>query len=661
MSYLFLVNIGPVQDFIASARRTRDLAFGSWLLSDLARTAALQIALTNGLDNLIFPAPKSMNLLAEPETDFNVANKIVALIEKSPQSMSEQINKAITDRLREIRKEADSHIYTQTLNLGMRDAQIDDLVEFLWVALHYNETDEKSYMSTRRRLEALMAARKNTRDFAQVTWTDYVPKSSIDGQLESVIPENEYPARWESDQENLKRIQQLYTHYKAGQAERLSGVDLLKRNSEAATFGANFPSTSHMATLPFLQRMKILNGQSKDEVITAWSTYISKLQEIGVPQRLEHVPAWYPAHPILEKYEGSMLFEDRLVDVLYIPSSKKGKNALQEAKGALQVFYRELDTQFTALGFSKERPNSYYAFLQADGDGMGRVITEQAKHGYKQHRLLSHQLAAFAGQARKIVEDNRGVLVYAGGDDVLAFLPLDTVIECAWELSEQFSDDLHAFPDENGKPPTLSVGVAVAHHLDSLHNVRELVKKAERRAKDFGKNALAITVSKRSGEDYTTVGHWGKVETELLQFITYYQDGVIPSGAAYELRDMLLRLTVSIRDAQPSKELQEVVDTLMKVIRCDTQRILQRKLRVPQDKLPEDEAKKIESFFSAQLERLGEKPQGKQEEAFDPLKKAFDGFKRFISDFEQLINELIIAQLFADAKLLANPKKEPKQ
>ena len=166
MRYLFQISIGPVQDFIASARRTRDLAFGSWLLSDLARTAALQIALANGLDNLIFPAPESMNLLAGPETNFNVANKIVALIEKSPQSMGEQISKAITDRLCEIRKEADGHIYTQTLNRDMRDAQIDDLVEFLWVALHYNETDEKSYMSTRRSLEALMAARKNTRDFA---------------------------------------------------------------------------------------------------------------------------------------------------------------------------------------------------------------------------------------------------------------------------------------------------------------------------------------------------------------------------------------------------------------------------------------------------------------------------------------------------------------
>ena len=40
MSYLFLCSIGPVQDFIAAARSSRDPAYGSWLLSELAKTDA---------------------------------------------------------------------------------------------------------------------------------------------------------------------------------------------------------------------------------------------------------------------------------------------------------------------------------------------------------------------------------------------------------------------------------------------------------------------------------------------------------------------------------------------------------------------------------------------------------------------------------------------
>ena len=33
MAHLLFVHIGPVQEFIAAARKTRDLWFGSWMLS----------------------------------------------------------------------------------------------------------------------------------------------------------------------------------------------------------------------------------------------------------------------------------------------------------------------------------------------------------------------------------------------------------------------------------------------------------------------------------------------------------------------------------------------------------------------------------------------------------------------------------------------------
>ena len=52
---LLLITIGPVQEFIASARRTRDLWFGSWLLSELSREAALYLSDAKVGGRLIFP------------------------------------------------------------------------------------------------------------------------------------------------------------------------------------------------------------------------------------------------------------------------------------------------------------------------------------------------------------------------------------------------------------------------------------------------------------------------------------------------------------------------------------------------------------------------------------------------------------------------------
>ncbi len=184
MEYLFLVSIGPVQDFIASARRSRDLAFGSWLLSELSKAAANKIKAENELKSLIFPAPDPQDKDSlSPGNSLNVANKIVAVIDQSPQTMGEEVRKAIDARLATIKNWA--YAGMQDYDEQVAKAQIDDLVEFSWVALPFDGTN---YAETRETLEALMAARKNTRDFSKVTWYSNRPKSSIDGQLESAIP-----------------------------------------------------------------------------------------------------------------------------------------------------------------------------------------------------------------------------------------------------------------------------------------------------------------------------------------------------------------------------------------------------------------------------------------------------------------------------------------
>ena len=83
--HLLLITLGPVQDFIAAARRTRDLWFGSHLLSELGRAAAK--AVVNQGASLIFPAldrgdpelqPCDAPLRANGQPPLNVANKLLA-------------------------------------------------------------------------------------------------------------------------------------------------------------------------------------------------------------------------------------------------------------------------------------------------------------------------------------------------------------------------------------------------------------------------------------------------------------------------------------------------------------------------------------------------------------------------------------------------------
>ena len=79
MPTLLLFHVGPVQGFIVSARRSRDLWFGSWMLSELSKAAAHTIADRHDVASLIFPTAETLDDL-EPESNLIVANKILAYI-----------------------------------------------------------------------------------------------------------------------------------------------------------------------------------------------------------------------------------------------------------------------------------------------------------------------------------------------------------------------------------------------------------------------------------------------------------------------------------------------------------------------------------------------------------------------------------------------------
>src|SRR5438132_10188231 len=56
---------------------------------------------------------------------------------------------------------------------------------------------------------------------------------------------------------------------------------------------------------------------------------------------------------------------------------------------------------------------------------------------------------------------------------------------------------------------TASIGIAIAHHYTSLSYVRRVSKEAEQLAKNhYGRNALVVTVLRRSGEQTRVGCHW---------------------------------------------------------------------------------------------------------------------------------------------------------
>lgn len=485
MPYLLSISIGPVQGFITSARRFRDLWFGSWLLVELSKAAAAAIAEEEGLNALIFPAPERFDQLA-PDSGFLIANKLLARIEGNPESVAQKAEQAVRNRLAEVRDEAFRRIKqalgsrTDRFDEETAIRQVDDLLEWQWAAVPLT-----TYAASRTRVEALLAARKNTREFAPVSWGSDRPKSSLDGQREAVLL---------LDGLSSSELEHLRLALGLRQGENLCGVGLLKRLG-ADRQAEGIPSTSALAAQTSLHQK---GERAKDA-------------EKHYRQALSGFPRVKTDRPL----DGQWFFEERLEELV-------GSDRLDQAKIALQKFRSESGIHTTF---------PYYVILNADGDQMGKTL--DAMQSPEDHRRFSQALAGFAIKAREIVEDREGTLIYAGGDDVFALLPMYSSLACARELSDAFRESLRSF----GQGPTLSVGLAVGHHLDPAGELRTLVQRAEREAKRT-RNALGIIVNKRSGSELPVSGPWGAFDTRLETWIDLLKHDLLPDGAAYELRHL---------------------------------------------------------------------------------------------------------------------------
>ena len=113
------------------------------------------------------------------------------------------------------------------------------------------------------------------------------------------------------------------------------------------------------------------------------------------------------------------------------------------------------------------------------------------------------------------------------------------------------------------------MGLTVVHHLEPLSEALELVRSAESYAKSVkGKNALAVTLSKRAGSERTVGGTWGDFDQRLEWFIELHRKEEIPAELGYELRSLVMELGGA--EGGPDNLLQRVLSSEVK-------RILSRK------------------------------------------------------------------------------------
>ncbi len=606
--YLLQIAIGPIQDFISAARRTRDLWFGSTMLSEIAKAVALSVIRHGG--RLIFPNAAKEELMNN--RDLSVANVILAEVNsvepEKLQKISDAARKAAKDCFRAYSDNAFRKM-ERWIDKERWEAQIKDVIEFYsaWVPMNGN------YAEARKQVARLLAARKNIRDFEPNPCTDSVHKCALDGLRESVFLGNGRPSENE--------VKQFPKSVRVKVNEALDAVGLIKRIPAGGD--ENFPSVSRVAMDAWLR------GKGHDFIERnkrVLFSYCDDLVKDGVLSRvMDKAYQFFP-------YEGVALIPSRHAAMMAEFGEEKSPR-----KEEVENLCTEIASVINGLPLQEQPPEPYLAFLCADGDRMGATLSKMTTA--EEHREFSRELAKFAVRARDVVSQNQGVSVYTGGDDVMAFLPLDKALDCARELHTCFHDLMGKFGNSE-QHPSLSVGISIAHAMEDLELLLEYGRKAESAAKkdvdgkaaERGKdrNGLAISVRSRGNIAITVRDQWkpkaekGLDDMPLDQRVQWWAErflkGEIPNKFPYELRE-----NAAFYDGWKAST------ALKNAVKNDVMRIFSRK----GINLSDDEKEQARSYIEAKVENA--------------------------ASIRALSDELILAQWIASGMEQAQPAKEPER
>lgn len=495
------VQIGPVQDFIAAARTTRDLWSGSYLLSRLMAAALHYLEQQEGAE-IIFPCTKELSICqwwvnddaesrwVEGAETPCLSNKLVACVPtQQADAIATAVKKAVQDTWQGIAARVWSMlppgIQGDTVRRARYDMQVSQHLAVDYAHLPMDMTLSEMQQTA----QGVAPGTPLTESLQQLASGDTTAHYAciyylVDHCMNAVRKVNGFRA-WNAGlgrDAGWYAARDLVKDYLTGKEEQVFCMSRDKQHCQGWPYA------------PYL-------NPCKDDVLGA-ITLIKRL--------------WY-----VDKMKGH---DDKLPEL----NAPYGPN-VEDIPDA---------------------QNHYYAVLAMDGDNIGAALTHRSEGGCVDadfHRLFSATLAEFAQKkAGAIVQAYQGKLIYAGGDDVLALLPLfvrkengaiATAVDCAAELGAAFRDSMSAIR----RGMTVSAGLSLVHSKDPLQDAVAAARQAEARAKStLGRGAFSISVMKRSGEIVEWGAKWESCAQELLNtWIDNIEHKAISPKGAHRYAELL--------------------------------------------------------------------------------------------------------------------------
>ena len=511
-------SLTPVQGFIAAARTVRDLKVGSALLSHLVRVA-IKGAQTKG-GGLLYPSVDP-GVLNGPAEELHLPNRFLMSFttENEAKEGAEAAKQAVLEEWEALSGAV--HKLLGGLLKGNQfsgwDQQWDKQIEEFWevqtMVLPASEctsawahdlvgADRGDWGRVWDIMSALQAMGKQVRHFREDHGIGR-PKCTMMGDLEQMGPGGSLKKQGEFWEEATRHFRHRGVRVNE-RRDRLCAVSLVKRFAPVCSgkdalggMTASIPDTAWIATADWREQSESELG----DLYRAWHEAATKLA--GLRGEEGETPGRYL---LTHEVTAQAITKDS-------PNAEAGEVAAAESAmiGARKKLLREAGKK--GIG----GPPRYLAALALDGDKIGEWLSgrgvEGGELGPDRVKAISQCLRTYAKRSREIIEGNyHGLAIYAGGDDVLALLPVATALECAGELREKFRTIVKL---EDGEGPTVSIGVAFFHYMHDLRDALRRAHQAADRAKDLGRDAFGWEVVRRSGNAVRGTLSWEALKTVI--------------------------------------------------------------------------------------------------------------------------------------------------
>ncbi len=158
--------------------------------------------------------------------------------------------------------------------------------------------------------------------------------------------------------------------------------------------------------------------------------------------------------------------------------------------------FKKLSSEF---GIKLKPYHKYFAIVTADGDGVGSLAKNFT--GTSPSDTLSKRLFDYSKSAIDLTNKYNGEMVYCGGDDLLAFMPVVTEkgIQTVIDFVKELSDSYKSIVDKGTKQTSLSVGINIQYYKYPLSIGLDEAYQHEGKAKIL-KDSVAIQLTQHSGQ-----------------------------------------------------------------------------------------------------------------------------------------------------------------